>query len=63
VGTKLCNFFPDGMFVIKTLMNSINVGASSDDIITFFSFQLRKIMDLLSYPNLDLKKEFYEFLE
>jgi len=42
----------------------MNVVASSDDILTFFSIQLRKPTDLLSYPKLDpKKKECYEFLE
>jgi hypothetical protein len=43
-------------------MNLMNVGGSSDDILTF-SIKLRKTMDLLSYQNLDSEKEFYEFLE
>jgi hypothetical protein len=41
----------------------MNVGAISDDILTFFSIELRKTTDLLSYPNQNPEKKFYEFLK
>jgi len=44
-------------------MNLINFCGRSDDKLIFFSIKLRKTMDLLSYPNLDSEKEFYELLE